>query len=137
MEYRNTTNIPTELVKVVIAFSADKDIELKRLELRNKELGILHGQFGWYFRNEKKIRLIVPQQIPQAGYNYKLRYLGKRIYIKDRIDFVVTVLAHELRHAWQMQLHPLEYQCVIAKEYDAERYQYEILEKWREIAKEA
>lgn len=137
MEFHNTTDIPIELVKVVIAFSAQPGIEIKSITLRNKAVGLQHGNFGMYY-HDRRITLTIPP-IMNNPINMKLVHCGKYITIRNRIEFVVAVLAHELRHAYQFQVKGLEYlnACSAAKEFDAEMYEYLILERWRQISKES
>ena len=137
MEFHNTTDIPIELVKCVIAFAAQDGIMLKSIKLRNKAEGKeCRGNWGMYY-HDRRITLTIPTKIPDCGITTKLVHCGKYITIRNRIEFVVAVLAHELRHAWQMQVKGLEYlnACSAAKEFDAEMYEYLILEQWRDLVK--
>ena len=136
MEYRNTTDIPLELIKVVIQFNNIQGIELKSIKIRNKAEGLTHGNFGMYYHS-RKITLTVPTKIPDCGISLKMLNCGKYITIRDRVEFVVAVLSHELRHAYQMQVEGLKFlnACSAAKEYDAEMYEIEMLNKWRELVK--
>jgi hypothetical protein len=137
MELRNTTDIPTELLKVVIQFAGQQGIIIKSIKLRNKAEGKeSRGNWGMYY-HDKRISLTVPTKIPECGITTKLTYCGKYITIRNRVEFIVAVLAHELRHAYQMQVEGLKFlnACHAAKEYDAEIYEYETLMKWREFTK--
>jgi hypothetical protein len=135
VEYKNTTDIPIELIKVVIQFNAIKGIELKSIKIRNKKEGLTSGNYGLYYHS-KRISLTVPP-VMNNPISMKLVHCGKYITIRDRIEFVVAVLSHELRHAWQFQVEGLKFlnACSQAKEYDAEMYEYETLMKWRELIK--
>ena len=133
MEYRNTTDIPLDLIKVAIQFAGQSGVEIKRIEVRNKEEGIYHGDYGKYYEQSKKIRLIVPP-VMNKPIQMKLRHFGKHITFQNRIEFVVAVMAHELRHGYQYQVMGMEFACTAAKEYDAEKYEWEKLNEWRQIA---
>lgn len=135
MEFHNTTDIPIDLIKVVIAFSAQPGIEIKSIKLRNKKEGLRTGNFGMYYHN-KHISLTIPPIIDNP-ICYKLANCGKYIAIRNRIEFVVYVMAHELRHAYQFQVKGLEFlnACSAAKEYDAEMYGFQTLERWRDLVK--
>lgn len=135
MEFHNTTDIPIELVKVVIAFSAQPGIEIKSIKLRNKKVGLKSGNYGMYYY-DRHISLTIPP-IMDNPIHYKLAYCGKYISIRNRIEFVVYVLSHELRHAYQLQCRGLEFlnACSAAKEFDAEMYGLQTLERWRQVTK--
>lgn len=138
MEYRNTTNIPTALVAVIAAHAVEsvaQGIELNVLELVNKKEGLTCGQFGWYFPIEKRVKLIVPTF--WHPHSYRLRYLGAMHFLADRVEWIVSVLSHEMRHAWQWQMTQGEQRGRFMasknlREYDAEFSQARAVMMWRE-----
>lgn len=134
MELRNTTDIPSRLIEIAVAFSIQENVEINEIVIKNKQEGISHGQWGWYFPTDKKVVLIVPQSIPSHGVKARLKYCGLSMQVMTRAEFVIAVMAHELRHAWQWQASgsgayklskPL-------RERDAEQYEYGMLAKWRQ-----
>jgi hypothetical protein len=146
MRYNNTTDIPDNWVIAAYRHAIQPNVSINEVELRNKKEGIQHGRLGAYYNWNKSIRLVVPRiDVPQT---YNLTYSKRTIHIANRMEFVVAVLAHELRHAWQWQASndmeyfsgPLSAQT-LKKELDAETYELERLKSWRimfgEVANQA
>lgn len=135
MEYRNTTDIPNRLIEIAVAFSIQENVMIHELTIKNKQDGIMHGRYGWYYPTDEKVVLVVPPSIPSIGIRRTGKYSGLRFTYMTRAEFVVGVMAHELRHAWQWQgsgngayrmSKPL-------RERDAEQYEYGMLAKWRHM----
>jgi hypothetical protein len=129
---RNTTDIPNRLIEIAVAFSIQEGVDIKEIVIKNKKDGKTHGQWGWYFPNEKRVVLIVPQSIPEHGVRCPLKYSGLHIRVMTRAEFVIAVTAHELRHGWQYQCASTAYKLSKPlRERDAEQYEYGMLAKWR------
>lgn len=98
----NTTDIPDLSVYAAGAFAME-DTRLqdwvRSVTIRNKSVGILHGQFGCYRGWSRDITVNVPLIIP-ADWRLKLQYCGWRIVIRSKQEFLVAILAHEFRHAY-------------------------------------
>lgn len=101
-EIKNTTDIPTQSIFAAALFGAeDKRLYewVKEITVRNKTHGILHGRFGVYRGWDKRIIITVPPEMPDV-WHMKLQYCGWRIFIRNRTELLVAVLAHEFRHAY-------------------------------------
>jgi hypothetical protein len=138
---RNDTNIPDKLIEIAVAFSIQENIALSEIVIKNKQAGIMHGQMGWYYPNDKKVVLIVPPVISEIfGMKGRGRYTHLDIKVYSRSEFVVMWMAHELRHAWQYQASGNADMYARNKgiaERDAEQYQYGMLAKWRRMVQES
>jgi hypothetical protein len=129
---RNTTDIPNRLIEIAVAFSIQEGVDIKEIVIKNKKDGKTHGQWGWYFPNEKRVVLIVPQSIPEHGVRCPLKYSGLMVRVMTRAEFVIAVMAHELRHGWQWQIASNSFKLSKPlRERDAEQYEYGMLAKWR------
>lgn len=141
MLLRNDTNIPDKLIEIAIAFSIQENIALSEIVIKNKRAGVLHGQMGWYYPTDKKVAIIVPPVISEI-FGMQMRgnvtHLNQTVY--SRAEFVVAVLAHELRHAWQYQASGKAEMYQRSKnisERDAENYQYGMLARWRRMVQDS
>lgn len=132
MEYRNTTDIPNRLIEIAVAFSIQDGVNVEEIVIKNKTADILHGKFGWYHPVDEKIVLVVPPVMAKP-ITHLMGYSGLKCHFESRSDFVVAVMAHELRHAWQWQAAGNQaYKLSKAlRERDAEQYEYGILAKWK------
>ena len=141
----NTTNIPDQLVAHALAFIMEdedmRDIELPlRLTVKNKRHGKVHGQWGWYYSAERRIVLIVPRVI-RKPFLVKRKYAPIASYhCFSRSDFLVGVLAHEMRHCYQFQSWNtprsswrLKYDELgkIARETDAQLFEGKMIRLWQ------
>lgn len=130
----NTTNIPNQLVAIVYdVISRDLDnTKVKSITLRNKQEGLRRGNWGKYYSVENRITLNVIRGIV-FPYQSKSPFLKlNRIYY-NRAEWLVAILGHEMRHAWQCQ--GLEADWLLARrgpkiEYDAEKYEVRALQVW-------
>lgn len=141
---RNSTNIPDKLVAAIVAFVIPPDTldGVSEIVVKNKQRGKIRGQWGWYFSSDKKVVIIVPRKI-SARYTFTKKYSKRKLSIGSRAEFLVAVLAHELRHAWQFKhwaepsgfTWKLEYNQMgkWAREVDAEIYEADTLLKWQSI----
>jgi len=137
---RNTTNIPDRLVAIAAAFAMPPDCPpIACITVKNKRRGKIGGQWGWFYPDDNQVITIIPRRITRT-HDFKLRYTKKRIRFSTRAEFLVHIMAHELRHAWQWKhwntpamKWRLERTRVgkYAREVDAEIYQMQILRKWQ------
>lgn len=143
---RNTTDIPDKLVAFALAFvMEDEDmqgIELpSSIRLKNKMAGKVHGQWGWYYSRGREIVLIVPRVI-RRPYQVARKY-GRQSYVcRNRSDFLVSVLAHEMRHHYQWMTWNTprsKWKLLsdklgkIAREVDAELFEARTIERWHKF----
>lgn len=137
---RNTTNIPDQLVAIAAAFVMPPDCPpVASIIVKNKARGKIGGQWGWHYPQDNQVVVIVPRRISRR-YTFKLKYSKKSITFSSRAEFLVALLAHELRHAWQCQhwntpssKWRLERTRVgkYAREVDAEMYELQMLRRWQ------
>lgn len=130
--YKNTTNIPDALVALVANFVKPGGVEIESISLRNKMSNRIAGNWGKYYVGNKSITLNVPKCIN----NYKTyrKYRKEWITVNNRAEFLVLVLAHEMRHAWQYQKSDWSPKILTHNwylEFDAETYEDQMLDKWR------
>lgn len=130
---RNSTDIPNRLIEIVVAFTAQDGIKLSEVVVKNKQEGKLHGKAGWYHSVDHKVVVNIPQVIPAHGFQFRLKYSGLSVRLMTRAEWLVAVMAHELRHAWQYQsASSASYKLSKPlRERDAEQYEYGMLAKWR------
>lgn len=131
MRFRNTTDIPDQLIAIAVAFSIQQGVEIDEIVVKNKAEGKTHGQWGWYFSHNRKVVLIVPQVVTKLTGRQK--YTRRPYYMTSRTEFLIAIMAHELRHAYQHQI--LKEHMGVANrarhELDAERYETQKLNDWR------
>jgi len=137
---RNTTDIPDRLVAIAAAFAFPPDCPpIARITIKNKRRGKVKGQWGWFYPGENHVIVIVPRKISRT-YEFKLRFSRKSVRFSSRAEFLVMILAHEMRHAWQQanwtspsMKWRLDRTRVgkYAREVDAEMYEKEMLRKWQ------
>lgn len=139
MQFRNTTNIPDKLV--ALAFWHGKqglgDIELDTLIVKNKAKGKVNGRWGWYYHSHPKygrcVVIIVPRSIHKPV-RIKRRILGNiAYYLNSRSDFLVKVMAHELRHAYQYQVAGKMWAPTKWLEQDCHKWEFIKLIAWRKM----
>lgn len=142
---QNSTNIPDRLVAIALAFVMNDEDMLgieppSFLTIKNKKVGKVHGQWGWYYSHERRIVLIVPRTI-RKSFRVHRRYARGSYICTGRSDFLVGVLAHEMRHCYQFQKWDtpgskwrLEWNKLgkLARETDAELYEIRMIRKWQE-----
>lgn len=141
MILRNTTSVPDKLIEIAVAFSIQENIALSEIVVKNKQVGIKHGQMGWYYPGDKKVVLIVPPEINSIwGLKMRGKYTHLNQTVYSRAEFIVAVAAHELRHAWQHQSSGRWESFYLPfrqmSERDAEQYQYGMLAKWRRMVQD-
>lgn len=138
---RNSTNIPDKLVAICVAFAMPPDCAelISSIVIKNKRRGKVHGRWGWYYISDGKVVIIVPRRITRPHASIR-RYSRRKLIITSRADFLVAILAHEMRHAWQ-EKHwrtPASQWKLgkdrlgkFAREADAEHYECDTIQKWR------
>jgi hypothetical protein len=131
----NTTDLPTAAIYAIGSFVME-DIGLKdwvrSITLRNKQEGRMYGNYGNYIPSQQRITLCVPQAVENKS--IKLQYIGARIFVRNKIEFVCAVLAHEFHHAYRhMTRHhySLKYkQFRTLAEMDCEQHQIRVLDRF-------
>lgn len=137
---RNTTNIPDRLVAIAAAFAIPPGCPtVSRITIKNKRHGKVMGQWGWFYPDDNHVIVIVPRKITRV-HTIRLKFSKKETRISSRAEFLVRVLAHEMRHAWQYanwntpsMKWRLERTRVgkYAREVDAELYEIDTIRRWR------
>lgn len=132
MIFKNHTDFPTSFIVEAMINGMQDGVSIATVVIKNKKAGISHGNYGMYFPDIKKVTLTVPRCIPK-GFRYQLQYSGKVIELNSREEFIVTVMAHELRHAWQWQVQKthIARENKIWREIDCENFQVLMLAYWR------
>ncbi len=137
----NTTNIPDKLVAIMVAFAMPPDCAefISCIRVKNKMRDKVRGQWGWYYPSDGTVVIIVPRVIKHQHMHTR-RYSHTTIVINSRAEFLVAVLAHEMRHAWQQKNWNTElskwklapgYMGKYAREFDAEMYEIQALDRWK------
>ncbi|HEX9430580.1 MAG TPA: hypothetical protein VF944_09400 [Candidatus Bathyarchaeia archaeon] len=139
---KNSTDIPDKLIAIAVAFGMPQGMSkeaVQKIVVKNKRRGKTHGRWGWYYPGDQRIVVIVPRVISRP-HTFPRPYSRRRIIISSRAEFLVTLLAHEMRHAWQYEnwrtpnmLWRLDRSSVAkyAREVDAELWESEVLERWK------
>lgn len=136
MRFSNSTDIPDQLVAIAVAHSLAEGVVIDEIVIRNKAYGKLAGKYGHYDPRYKQISINVPREVPH-GFKNKMAYSKCWQTLNSRAEFLVAVIAHELRHAWQHQSDGetfkgmSQYTCAY-RELDAESFENRMLAKWRE-----
>ena len=104
MRLRNSTNIPNETAKEIIRFVRPAGISRFDVEVRNSRSAYAgrayHQGSGYHDRAAPFIVVrIGPDKLFPSHSEAHGGYL--RIAMGNRIEAMVVVLAHELRHLWQ------------------------------------
>lgn len=117
----------------------DTSIPLE-VEIKNKRENKVSGQWGWYYPSQKRVVVYVPREITRT-YKYVRPKSKSTIHLSSRAEFLLTVLAHEVRHHYQYEHWNTEkgkWRLAndrlgrLAKEVDAELYEVTMLNRWRE-----
>lgn len=138
MIYRNSTNIPDELIVYMTQFILrDLKVRLPReLVIKNKSRGKVYGQWGWYYSRDERVVVILPRVINHPV-SVRRKFARTRDIFYSRAEFLFHTLAHELRHHWQYTTWAdwrLEYTNLakMYREIDAITYDRKMMEMWRE-----
>ena len=144
--FRNTTTIPDEKILGILKFVVPK------LKEKNYEVYVYkspykaNGAFYWNYRRAKehgtihRIYLLIgpPKSFPCVLTDGKGKEAKGYIptWVRNRIEALVMVGAHEMRHLWQYQNR--KYGIHLSKknrsrlcEQDADGYAIRMLKKWR------
>ena len=135
MLLRNTTNLSDSLIVYVTRFCLEELVgrpEPEIITVKNKMNGKVHGQLGWYHPRDKHVIVIVPRVVDRPVV-LRRKYSRTRDILRSRADFLVSTMAHELRHHWQ-QLNWVVWQLASRpfKEVDAISFERKVLAKWHE-----
>lgn len=106
------------------------DIKLGEIVVKDKLRDNHYGRYGWYMPTDKRVCVMIPETVNNIRHD--LKYSGLTLFYHTRVELMVAVMAHELRHAWQFQHHEARFKpCKALRERDAEQYMYGMLAKWR------
>lgn len=130
MKLHNTTDIPNELVREIVRFTCPAGVHNYDVELRNSDNhygGRAYIEGSSYHRNRRQFvvlrigkpggccfqsgrspdgryysrRLLRPQfPFLLTPYQYG-QHKGRKIWIASRVEMLVYLASHELRHLWQ------------------------------------
>lgn len=129
---RNLTDMPDALVTMAIAHGLQDGVELCEVLIKNKNAG-MSGRWGTYWSgSERKVVITLPRAM--TTHVVRNSRLGLKYTIDSRVEFLVTVMAHELRHAYQHQVYKWDMARMSKRllEADAENWEYTSLMRWRE-----
>lgn len=148
--YRNTTDLPDRLVQLAIEHNLRllPGIEIDALILRNKKKGSARGNWGKYYSSRKTITLNVPRRL--STFADKRPYTKRTTILNNRVEWLVMVMAHEMRHAYQYQVDATSSGSALNvrgpgnmllsnkrwKETDAELFEDRSLKAWRAFVAE-
>lgn len=124
MRVKNTTSIPNEVVKEVIKFVRPSGISNFDVMIKNGEslAGKAYCNGSTYHSNSspfvvcrlpefKKVMnrstmaIVKKDKYPCKMTPYQYGHLkGRRYWLADRVEALVYLLAHELRHLWQAKM---------------------------------
>ena len=138
MLLRNSTDIPPILVRYIYNYVKPKGMsDPELIHIKNKARGIYHGQYGWYYPKDKRVVLIVPPDFNGKVIRERMKYSKLYIEVRSRVEYLVTIMAHELRHHWQHEewdgwrMDYKKKEGRWCREVDAETYQLMMLKRWR------
>lgn len=151
MRLRNTTTIPNETARDVLRFVCPSGVSGYDVELRNARCGsVLKGRAytqgsGYHDRAGAFVTLYVAENgtrgergrvrypIPPVPVRSHAGYLP-RPYLADRIEALVYLAAHELRHLWQSKIKRGRRVWGARGQFserDADAYAIHMLRQWR------
>ena len=144
---KNTTDIPNGVVKSIIEFCKPNGVKKFDVMIKNgsRLAGAAYSNGNPYHSNA---RPFIVCRIPKCKYPniitpYEYAHLkGKKYYVCNKIEALVYVAAHELRHLWQAlpkskSLTPKGNGYTfgskgVFSEVDTESYAIHMLRKWRQ-----
>lgn len=143
MKYKNTTSIPDKVVKAVIkaVIKAVAPIPLRRLRFALYDHRCdRHQTFGFFRTTNYSINIHLPRTERSAMFLGPWSTTDQRAVFRTRIEALVSILAHEIRHVEQYNRdisHNLDpevlYRAVPeAYEEDAEDYSIRMLSLFRQ-----
>jgi len=104
MRLRNTTDIPNATIREVLKFVMPPGVTNVRVDVQNKNGYHLGGHAEPAIRWHRVLLRIGNGKgtypCKQQTYQYG-QLKGKRYYLANRIECLVYLAAHELRHLWQ------------------------------------
>lgn len=132
----NTTDFPNQLVAIMYdVISKDLDgVQVSSITLRNKQNGLTRGNWGMYYGRENRITLNVFRDVSYP-YTGRTPYLKLERTYHTRAEWLISVLAHEMRHAYQAKLYQGQLTRMHAArlECDAELYERKAIGMWNEF----
>lgn len=138
---RNSTNIPDKLVAIMVAFAMPPDCSefITSISVKNKRRGKIVGKWGYYYGSDQRVVVIVPRAVSRT-YTFRRKWARTSLVISSRAEFLVAILAHEMRHAWQAKHWNTEKSKwklerdrlgKYAREADCEHYELMVLDRWK------
>lgn len=129
MWIRNSTNLKEQYIRTIAELVKPISTpEITSIDLRNKQEGFTHGNWGRFYSHDYSITLCVPQFI--SNYQSLRTVTKKDCFYEDRYDFLAAVLGHEYRHAWQWTNKRDLFDLKQWIEVDAEEYEPIALQLW-------
>ena len=150
MIYRiyNKTNFPKEKIKEIIDFVCPKYVCDFSIKIKYKNNS---NTSGWVIEPERKILIYLESEksFPRRCHEKFLEKYGyiDRTMIKNREEYLVSIIAHELRHLWQYYfsrrnferylpkhvpgIDENRYELFYAAEKDSSMYSRRMVLKWR------
>ena len=147
--YKNLSVLPDKIIRAALLLTSDQlkketpiHIEWKlplELVIRNKKRGKTHGRFGWYWPSIQKVEVLMPVDV-RYPFILKGKYTTHRVAINDPIEYLLAILAHEMRHHWQHITIPKgDWRLVndrigkMYREIDAESFEFKLLNTLKEV----
>lgn len=143
MQIKNTTSISTEKIRELIRFCKPSGVSNFDVMIKNSKChgvrgrAYLGGSSYHYSKNRFVVLGIGKTEYPRRSYTKKgTGYLSFILY--DKLEEILFVLAHELRHLWQKKVrrgHRVWGARGQFSERDADAYAIRIVRRWRSLAK--
>lgn len=102
MKIKNTTDIPTETLRRIIRFCLPENVDLPgRVRLTNSRHAY-GGRYSATFHGDVLLRIGATKKYPTRIRPYQYaQHRGRKVWVGSRLEGVVYLAAHELRHHWQ------------------------------------
>jgi hypothetical protein len=137
LRLRNTTDIPDKLIHIAVAQGIQDGVEIDTIIVKNKRRGKVVGNWGKYYPVHSKYGRCITVTVPRKLVKVHIRRHFGEYYITSRVEFLVKVMAHELRHAYQDQvvgnLQTSYYSNPRPFERDCHEWEFATLMQWRKL----
>lgn len=148
MQITNTTNIPTKTIREIIQFVKPNGVTKYDVMVKNSSsawAGRAYYQGSSFHHTSNHfivVRIGGDKHFPIKRLRYKGHKTSPTYWINSRIEALVMLLAHELRHLWQYGQYKKRHKVKSKRGYykgvrgyfsevDAELFTYEKLKAWR------